>query len=85
MEVETKKHADELAHQRDWWQQMGIEEASVAERRSFLPVLRWGIDQVEALAKRQMSLGMAVAAAGAIGSIFGALGQFIIGIVQQHH
>ena len=85
MEVEIKKHADEQGRQREWWIQMGIAEASVEERRSFLAVLRWGMDQIHALEKRQLSLGMAVAAAGAIGSIFGALGQFIIGIVQSHH
>lgn len=64
---------------------MGIDDASVDERRAFLSVLRWGKEQLDVLAKRQLSFGMAVAAAGAIGSIFGALGQFIIGIVQTHH
>lgn len=85
MEVEAKKHADELGRHREWWGQMGLEEASVQERRSFLSVLRWGMDQVDAIAKRELSTGMAVAAAGAVGSIFGALAQFIVAIVQQHH
>lgn len=84
LEVEVKKHADEQAAHREWWIQMGIAEASVEERRSFLAVLRWGMDQLEAIAKRQLSTGMAVAAAGAVGSIFGALAQFIVGIVQHH-